>query len=122
MPENQLKNAPKIFKEDCRINLQEDAGYLFNFIRGLSPYPAAYLFFELESNESLQVKIFKVKISDAYDSLAAGAFHSDGKSFLKVGCGAGSLQILELQVQGKKRMSVEEFLRGFNIRKLQSIS
>lgn len=106
--ENQeLKSAPKIFREDCEINWDKSAGEVRNFIRGLSPYPGAWTTFR-----GLTMKVFSAE--EIEKNIETGKFESDGKTYLNVGCSDGSLSIKELQLQGKKRMQVEDFLRGYS--------
>lgn len=104
----ELKNAPKIFKEDCKINWDQTSEEVRNFIRGLSPYPAAWTTF---NNKTL--KVYDTKIANIINTNEVGSFDTDGKSFLKVKTKDGALEILELQIEGKRRMSTEDFLRGY---------
>lgn len=106
------KKAPKIFKEDCRINWNQNAETIADFIRGLSPYPAAWT--ELKDNsKSMSAKIFKVTIERKDHSIQPGSILSDGKNFLKIAVADGFVSLTGLQLAGKKRMGIEEFLRGF---------
>jgi methionyl-tRNA formyltransferase len=106
--------APKIFKEDCLIDWNKDAVSLKNFIRGLSPYPAAWTSLVNSQNASeTPLKIFRVEAENVTYDVEPGNIHTDGKSFLKVGCLKGWISIRELQLAGKKRMKAEDFLRGF---------
>lgn len=105
---NSLKSAPKLFKETCEINWNQTIDQVNDFIRGLSPYPAAWSI--LNNNK---FKIFKTEVDNT--SIGVGKIDSDNKTYIKVGCSNGSLSIKELQLQGKKRMNVEDFLRGNNI-------
>lgn len=105
----ELKSAPKIFKETCQINWNQPAEKVHNFIRGLSPYPAAWTLLNDKS-----CKIYKTEIGEVTDdSLEIGSFKTDGKSFLYFKTADKYLKIKELQLEGKKRMGIEEFLRGF---------
>lgn len=119
-----LRPAPKIFKEDCRIDWKRDAAAIHNLIRGLSPYPAAFGELVAETARkgigekaadkgAVTVKIFGAAYDPANPEALPGAIVSDGKSFLRVACGEGSILVTELQAAGKKRMPVEDFLRGF---------
>lgn len=108
-----LKHAPKLFKETCEINWNQSAEHVNNFIRGLSPYPAAWSI--LNNNKFKIYKADPIAIGLESNSLEAGKLESDNKTFVKVGCDDGSILIKELQLQGKKRMKVEDFLRGNNI-------
>lgn len=100
-----LKSAPKLFKETCEVNWDQTAEQVYNFIRGLSPYPAAWTILN-----GKKFKVFGSEISNK--SIEVGKVESDNKSFVRIGCGKGSLLIKDLQLQGKKRMKVEDFLRG----------
>jgi methionyl-tRNA formyltransferase len=107
-----LKPAPKIFKDDCRIDWSADARTVYNFVRGLSPYPAAWTLLRREGAEDVPVKIYGAAVSaDRPDR--TGSIASDGRTYISVSCGDGALRVGELQLAGKKRMTVEEFLRGF---------
>lgn len=97
----ELKPAPKIFKEDCEIKWTEKtAEEVHNFVRGLSPYPAAWCSLTIKGQQFENVKIYSVEISD--------------KGALVVPCKEGSVAILELQVPGKKRMDAKAFLNGIH--------
>ena len=108
LPQNneQATPAPKISKDTGRINWNNSAENIHNLIRGLSPYPGAYF----EYQDKL-IKIFKSEIVQS----SLNPFEiNQTKSELIIGCGKNALKILELQQEGKRRMLVEEFLRGFN--------
>lgn len=107
-------HAPKIFKEDCKIDWKKNSEIIRNLIRGLSPYPAAWtnLVHKVTGNE-IQTKIFFAQKIDENKPANPGTIKTDGKKFLNVACQNGWLQIIDLQIAGKKRMNIEEFLRGF---------
>lgn len=107
-----IKPAPKIFKEDCSIDWNEDIEKIYNKIRGLSPYPAAWS--ELVSeNKTISFKIFKAeKILESHE-LTSGEINSDEKTYVHVAVNNGFIAIKELQLSGKKRMKIADFLRGF---------
>ena len=111
--DSQSIHAPKLFKETCKINWNNPADKIYNLIRGLSPYPAAFTEFIDKNNQMLGVKIFISEIEETHHTYNTGDAKSDGKTFLKVACSNGFIHIKELQMAGKKRMLVEEFLRGF---------
>jgi methionyl-tRNA formyltransferase len=113
--DTQSIHAPKLFKETCKINWNNPAEKIYNLIRGLSPYPAAYAEFVDKNNQTLGIKIFVSEMEEVKHSLNIGTVMSDGKTFLKVACINGYIYLKELQMAGKKRMLVEEFLRGFKI-------
>lgn len=107
----ELKHAPKIFRETCQINWNLPGQQLYNFVRGLSPYPAAWT--ELQGKT---LKVYKLSLTGkpAPDK-APGEWVSDGKNFLACKAADELLTIEELQLEGKKRMTTEEFLRGFQL-------
>jgi methionyl-tRNA formyltransferase len=105
-----LKHAPKIFKEFCKVDWNQPAKTVYNLIRGLSPYPTA---FTILNDKTL--KIFKAEKEIKEPGIAAGGFLTDGKTFLKFATRDGFIKLTDLQYEGKKRMSVEEFLRGMRL-------
>jgi len=105
-------HAPKIFKENCMIDWGKPGISINNLIRGLSPYPAAWTNFQ-NSESEIGVKIFKTSFEQASHLCKPGEIQSDNKKYLKIACADGFLHILDLQLAGKKRMGIEEFLRGF---------
>ena len=109
--DKELHPAPKIFKEDCRINWKQSSETIYNFIRGLSPYPAAWT--ELEKDgKILSLKIFKAAMGNESFTENQPDVQTDGKTYLEISTADGYLSILELQQAGKKKMSVGDFLRG----------
>lgn len=112
----QAIHAPKIFKDDMKVNWNNPLESIYNHIRGLSPFPAAWT--ELQHNTSgtlLTLKIFKTeKLSRKHDH-KVGDIMTDGKKTFDVFVDGGLLRIRELQLSGKKRMITEEFLRGFRL-------
>ncbi len=106
----ETKHAPKIFKETCQINWNQPAQNIRNFIRGLSPYPAAWTRFQDKN-----FKVFKVEVLDnaGYTS-EPGTIHTDNKTFLHVQTAEGAIAILDLQMEGKKRMPLQDLLRGYS--------
>ena len=102
-----LKAAPKLFKENCKIDWSKSSIEIYNFVRGLSPYPAAWT--EIAGKT---YKIFEVKLSDQSLNGNSGDFKSDGKKMLQVKTGDGMIEVKDLQLQGKKRMKIDDFLRG----------
>jgi len=112
---DRIKQSPKIFKDDCRIDWTRDTESVRNLIRGLSPYPAAWT--ELvhpDRTELITAKIYSASADASSLPAAPGTLHTDGKKFLKIACPDGWLSISELQLSGKKRMKIEELLRGFH--------
>ena len=104
-----LHPAPKITKEFCQINWNSKAVDIHNLIRGLSPYPAAWCYLK----DDITAKIFTSSYSNEKHNLNPGTFVTDNKSFLKVATADGFVSIHELQMQGKKRMAIKDFLNGF---------
>lgn len=103
-----LKHAPKIFTETCKIDFSKSVEEVHNLIRGLSPFPGAFT----ELNGKM-LKIYRSKKEASPNPSKGGELVTDGKTFLKFRCNNGYVHVLELQLEGKKRMSVEEFLRGW---------
>jgi methionyl-tRNA formyltransferase len=110
----ELNTAPKIYKEDCRIDWNESGETIKNLIRGLSPYPGAFTEIPLENGNMMLIKVYKVAISHCDCASVPGAIITDGKSFFKICCKDACVELLELQQAGKKRMKVTEFLAGLN--------
>lgn len=107
---DELKHAPKIFKEDCKIDWNNSSAMIHNLIRGLSPYPTA---FTLLNDKTL--KIFKAEPEEKEPGIAAGGFLTDGKTYLKFATKDGFIKLLDIQFEGKKRMLIEDFLRGMRL-------
>ena len=108
------KLAPKIYPENCIINWNNDPVSIHNFIRGLAPWPGAKSFFKI-GTEKIAFKIFESQPELADHKFKPGFIVSDEKHFIRVACKNGFVSITNLQLEGKNRMSVLEFLRGFNI-------
>jgi len=107
-PETEIKHAPKINTETCRINWSQPVEIVFNLVRGLSPYPAAFT----SMNEKM-LKVYKAKKEITPPTHTEGEYETDGKTFLKFACANGYLHLQEIQLEGKKKMTIEEFLRGY---------
>lgn len=103
-----LKHAPKIDTETCRIDWNKSVDEIYNLIRGLSPYPAAFT----ELGDKM-MKVFKSKKEKSTAGSTTGKWETDRKSYLKYACRDGFIHLTEIQLEGKKRMNIEEFLRGF---------
>jgi methionyl-tRNA formyltransferase len=103
-----IKHAPKIFKETCKIDWSKDTTSIYNLIRGLSPYPAAWTMLQGRT-----LKIYTAeKLIEAHTK-PCGEVETDGKTYLRFTCADGYLLLKDLQLEGKKRMIAEEFLRGY---------
>ena len=109
---SELKEAPKIFKETCQINWNQPASTIHNFVRGLSPYPTAWTIFD-EKN----FKIFKTEVLPGQtENAMPGQLKTDQKTYIHVHTSEGIINILDLQMEGKKRMSIPELLRGYTFK------
>lgn len=108
-----LKMAPKIFREDCMIDWDQEVMVIHNLIRGLSPDPGAFTELKLADGGTLILKILRAFPEPAEHRLLCGEFITDGKSFLKVGAKNGFIKLVEVQLQGRKVMNSGDFLRGF---------
>ncbi|MGQ1908420.1 methionyl-tRNA formyltransferase [Marinifilum sp. RC60d5] len=110
----ELKSAPKIFKEDCKIDWTKDIDTIHNLIRGLSPYPAAWTeLIPTTEGKKIGLKIFATTKESVSHQEDIGSLHSDGKTYLKIAVNGGFISVNMLQQAGKKRMKVEDLLRGF---------
>lgn len=104
----ELKHAPKIFKEDCKIDWNCSNESVYNKIRGLSPYPAAFT-----TIENKILKIYDVEKESNSTQTPVGEYITDNKTYLKFASTDGLINLKSIQIEGKKRMTIEEFLRGF---------
>ncbi len=114
LPGEILKPAPKIHSQNCIINWNDDPHKIHNLIRGLAPSPCARSFL-IRSSSKLSFKIFESVAEEAVHILKPGQIVTDRKNYIKVSCKGGFLNILTLQLEGKKKLSTVEFLRGFKI-------
>ncbi len=113
MPETELRPAPKIFKETCRIDWNKGVKRVYDFVRGLSPYPAAWTELVLPDGNRQVVKIYETEKQFATHSLPIGQVDTDGKTYFRIAVPDGYVNLLSLQMAGKKRMGVGDFLRGY---------
>jgi len=112
-----LKSAPKLLKENCRIDWNLPTEQIYNFIRGLSPYPAAFSKYTNSDKEETIMKIFSCKKEIIIHDISPGIIQTDNKNYLKVACKDGYIFIEEIQLLGKKRLFIHDFLlgnKGFN--------
>ena len=111
--QQELHHAPKIFKETCRISFDQPAKKVYDFIRGLSPYPGAWTEIQKEGGKAQVLKVFKTtKTGKALaEGVAVGSLRVEGKSLL-VACADEWLQLDTIQISGKKRMEARDFLNG----------
>jgi methionyl-tRNA formyltransferase len=107
IPVSEIKHAPKIFKEDMQINWARPVTEIHNFVRGLSPYPAAHSMLN-----GRQIKVFEAHTHQG-PAPTPGSFETDGTSYLRFAGADGWVYIDDLQAEGKKRMHIADFLRGF---------
>jgi methionyl-tRNA formyltransferase len=111
---NIIRPAPKIFKEDCKIDWTADSEKVRNLIRGLSPHPAAWAnLVNTETERTITCKIYLALPVISVETAPPGTIDSDGESYLNVACSNGWLEIKDIQLSGKKRMGTADFLRGF---------
>jgi methionyl-tRNA formyltransferase len=112
--ESDLKPAPKIFKDTCRIDWDKPAAEVRNFIRGLSPYPAAWTTLATDENEPISFKVFACEIiENETQKLPVGTIKTDNKTFLHIAVKDGFVNMTDIQMSGKKRMKVSDFLNGY---------
>ena len=114
MTDEPLRPAPKIFKETCEIKWT-DTEQVYNFVRGLSPYPAAWTTLHTQDGKEVVMKIFKTRKESALTDAKEPTLQTDGKTFLRVALPDGYLYMTEVQISGKKRMQIADFLRGAHI-------
>ena len=115
-----LRPAPKIFKPDCAIRWQQPGRQVVDFVRGLSPYPAATMQALDHKGVLQQIKVYQVAFEPA-DNSRVGQLLTDGRTYQKIGVSDGYIHILSLQLSGKKRISVAEFLRGYDVTNWQIV-
>jgi methionyl-tRNA formyltransferase len=114
----QLRPAPKIFKDTCRIDWSLSAKHVYDFVRGLSPVPGAWTTLAVDGGKPLTLKIYKARRTDR-QSPGAGSISVDGRS-MYIGTSDELLEIVELQLEGKKRMAAADFLNGMKDKLLAS--
>ena len=111
----ELRPAPKIFRDTCRIDWAKELEQVYDFVRGMSPYPAAWCELVDESGKEIALKVYETAKEPCEHGRRCGTLISDGKSYIKVAVGGGYLSLVEVQLAGKKRMPVADLLRGFSI-------
>lgn len=111
--DTQATHAPKLFKDTCKINWTWSLKKIYDHVRGLSPYPAAFTEFTDASGQTQTLKIFKAVMITGNNNAVKGSVDTDNKTFIHINCNDGILQLIEVQLQGKKRMAVREFLNGY---------
>lgn len=113
--DSELKPAPKIFRETCKIDWNRDVVSIYNFIRGLAPYPTAWTLLKTETGEELNVKIFETEKEFVQHTFPCGNIVQDTPNQIKVAVKNGFIRLKNIQLAGKKRMSAEDFLRGYKL-------
>ena len=103
-------HASKIFTETCEIDFEKTTADVHNFVRGLSPYPTAWTVLE-----GLKLKVFRTSKEMTPPQYETGKLVSDGKSYLKIACSDGFVHLLDIQLEGRKRMLIRDFLNGYNV-------
>jgi len=112
-PEIELKPAPKIFKETCEIDVTGTVESVYNFVRGLSPYPTAWIEVQFPNQtEKMILKVFETEKEPEMHNLPVGTLLTDGKKQAKIALSDGFIQLKSVQSPGKKRMDIGELLRG----------
>ena len=116
MTDEPLRPAPKIFKETCEIRWNElTTQEVHNFVRGLSPYPAAWTTLEEPGGKRTVLKVYRTHPEQQTHSLPVGTLETDGRKWLRVAAKDGYVYLEELQLAGKKKMPVADFLRGAHV-------
>ena len=110
--EEELRPAPKIFKDTCRINWKQPVAKVYDFVRGLSPYPAAWTELVLPDGRRSVLKLFATEKRMENHRLAAGTIRTDSKKHLDIAAEDGFIRVKEVQLAGKKRMAASDFLNG----------
>ena len=113
--ESELRPAPKIFRDTCRINWGKSCDAVYDFVRGMSPYPAAWCEMKDADEKVISIKVYEVAKEPAQHNYAAGTLLTDGKTYAKVAVEGGYINLISLQIPGKKRMPVADLLRGFSL-------
>jgi len=104
----EIKHAPKIFSNDCKIDWNKPVSGIYNLIRGLSPYPAAFTYLD-----DKMLKIYKAAKEKANPEIPPGEYQTDKKTFLRFTANDGYISVKEIQLEGKRKMTVGDFLRGY---------
>lgn len=109
-PNEAATHAPKIFHETCQIDFSKTVNEVHNFVRGLSPHPTAWTVLD-----GLKLKVFRTSKEITPPQYEAGKLLSDGKSYLKIACSDGFVHLLDIQLEGRKRLLIRDFLNGYNV-------
>jgi methionyl-tRNA formyltransferase len=114
MLNQEAKHAPKIFKDTCKIDWNHSITDIYNLIRGLSPYPCAYTELHTTDNKVIVFKVYNALKEETSHGLPVGQIKTDRKTYIKIACQGGFMDVKELQMAGKKKLPVTEFLKGFS--------
>jgi len=117
----ELKTAPKIFKEDGNICWENSIEKVYNQIRGLSPYPAAWTHIQMGNDSPTLLKVYRAKDEKSIHQMACRSMVSDSKTYLKIAINGGFISLLEVQLAGKKRMPIADFLRGIQVENIRLV-
>lgn len=112
--DTEICHAPKIFKDTCRLAFDLPVKRAFDFVRGMSPYPAAWTELVEENGKRTMLKIYATTREETSVAEAPGTVLTDGKTYFKIAFSDGYLALTQLQLAGKKRMTVSDFLRGYH--------
>ncbi|MEE9460391.1 MAG: methionyl-tRNA formyltransferase [Bacteroidales bacterium] len=110
--QEELKTAPKIFTEDCRVDWDQETEVVYNHIRGLAPYPAAWTILKNQAGEEKILKIFAAEKEILPVNEKPGTLLADDENALEIACRNGIIRLTRIQLEGKKKMDTPEFLRG----------
>ncbi len=111
----ELRPAPKIFKETCRIDWRQPVKRIYDFVRGLAPHPAAWTELKQPDGNTVVLKIFETEKFIQAHNLIPGSIRTDGKTYLHVAATDGFVGVHSLQLPGKKRLKIDELLRGYRL-------
>ena len=117
--ELELRPAPKIFRDTCRISWTKSVVEIYDFVRGMSPYPAAWFELADADGKAVAIKVYEVAKEFCNHNVETGTLLTDGKSYMKVAVEGGYVALLDVQLAGKKRMPVADLLRGFDIKDMK---
>ena len=121
MTVGELRPAPKIFRDTCRVDWQGSVDGVYNFVRGMSPYPAAWCELVNAGGETVLLKVYAVSKEYVQHDRVVGTIVTDGKNYIKVAVAGGYISLDEVQLAGKKRMPIADLLRGFSIEGVESV-
>ena len=117
----ELRPAPKIFRDTCHINWSGSVDGIYNFVRGMSPYPAAWCELVNANGDAVALKVYAVSKEYVQHGKAAGTIVTDNKNYIKIAVEGGYISLDEVQLAGKKRMPVADLLRGFSLEGMECV-